>query len=128
MLKRPENVLLEKSQMFSARIIRMTRYLRGKHVEDFMLKQVARSGTSIGANISESRSAQSSPDFISKLSIALKEADETKYWINLLFDTGSLLEDEFISIHKDLMELIYLLNAVIKTTKRNGIWISNHNL
>ena len=76
-----------------------------------------RSGTSIGANIRESRNAQSPADFISKMSIALKEADETQYWFELLFHTDYFTEEEYISINTDVDELISMLTSVIKTSK-----------
>ena len=76
-----------------------------------------RSGTSIGANISESRNAQSDADFVSKLSIALKEADETAYWLELMKMTEYISEEEYVSINNDLGELIAMLIATLKTKK-----------
>jgi four helix bundle protein len=92
--------------------------LRGK--KEFVLsKQILRSGTSIGANVREALEAQSKKDFISKLSIALKEATETEYWLELLRETG-YIEDKFCApLLNDLTEIIKLLNSIIKTTKQN---------
>jgi four helix bundle protein len=82
-------------------------------------KQLLRSGTSIGANINESQEAQSKNDFISKLSISLKEARESKYWIELLKETGYLTDKEADNILEDLSELLKLLTSIIKKTKEN---------
>ena len=84
-----------------------------------MSKQLLRSGTSIGANISEARQAQSKADFISKLSIALKETTETKYWIRLMAATEYLTEQEYSSIYSDCIELEKMLVASVKTSKTN---------
>lgn len=83
-----------------------------------MSKQMLRSGTSIGANISESRNAQSTPDYVNKLSIALKEADETHYWFDLLQRTEYLNKTEYESINADANELIAMLTALIKKHKQ----------
>lgn len=121
MLDGQTNVLREKAEAFATRIINMLGYLRLRHVEPFIVNQVGRAGTSIGANISESRSAQSRADFINKLKIALKEADETKFWLGQLYATKGISEIEHSSMNADLMELIYLLNAIIKKTLANGL-------
>ena len=84
-----------------------------------MAKQVYRSGTSIGANIAESKNAQSKADFISKLSIALKEASETEYWLELLCDSETISEKEFKSLSQDLNVIIGTLIKIIKKTKEN---------
>ena len=78
-----------------------------------------RSGTSIGANIRESLSAQSTADFISKLNIALKEGDETKYWLELLHESGYLSDNEFQSIYNDTIEVNSLLTSIILAKKKN---------
>ena len=83
-------------------------------------KQILRSGTSIGANARESNNAQSTADFINKLSIALKEADETAYWMELLYESGIINHQQFNSIYNDLKELIALLTSSIKTCKQNN--------
>ena len=84
-----------------------------------MSKQLLRSGTSIGANVAESQQGQSRADFISKLSIALKEAYETDYWLRLLYATEYLSEKEFVSIIKDCQEIEKMLTAIIKSSKSN---------
>ena len=121
MLERRPNVLFEKAEAFACRIVKMAQYLKSKKVDAYLINQVARSGTSIGANVSESRCAQSRADFVSKLSIALKEADETKYWLKQLKNCDAINDCEYNSINADLMEIIYLLNSIIKKTKENGL-------
>ena len=110
---------LDKSKLFAIRIIRFYSYLQKKKGEHVISKQLLRSGTSIGANARESNNAQSSADFINKLSIALKEADETAYWLELLYESGIIGQDHFDSLYNDLKEVIALLTASIKTSKRN---------
>ena len=119
-MKRERSILLEKSEAFAGRIIRMYQYLTSQKQELVISKQVLRSGTSIGANVTESRNAQSTADFIQKLNIALKEADETLFWINNLYEGGYLNEKEFESIHKDADELVKILVASIKTLKKKN--------
>ena len=79
-----------------------------------MSKQIYRSGTSIGANVAESQRAQSTPDFVAKLKIALKEANETQYWPKLLHETNFLTDLEFTSMHNDLLEILKILTAICK--------------
>ena len=95
----------------------MYRYLTNEKKEYVLSKQMLRSGTSIGANISESRNAQSDADFVSKLSIALKEADETAYWFDLMKMTEYISEEEYDSINNDLKELIAILVTTLKPKK-----------
>ena len=83
-------------------------------------KQLLRSGTSIGANLSEAKYAQSTNDFISKSSISLKETAETIYWLELLYKTGYLAEEQFSSINADATEMIKMLTSIVKTTKSNN--------
>ena len=116
-MKRDRSILLDKSEAFGSRIIKMYQYLTNVKKESVISKQVLRSGTSIGANVSESRNAQSTADFISKLSIALKEADETSFWIKSLYEGGYIKEKEFQSIHGDCVEIIKILVSSIKTLK-----------
>ena len=99
------------------RIVKVYEYLCSEKKEYTMSKQLLRSGTSIGANIAESQQAQSRPDFISKLNIALKEAVETNYWLRLLYATNFLSNAEFSSIMDDCREIEKLLTAVLKSTK-----------
>ena len=116
-MKKKENVISEKSLKFAVRIVKFYQYLCDEKKEYVLSKQVLRSGTSIGANVSESRNAQSDADFINKLNIALKEADETQYWLELLRLSGIISEESFDSLNNDLKELIAILVSVIKTMK-----------
>ena len=86
-----------------------------------MSKQLLRSGTSIGANVTEADQAQSKADFISKMGIANKEAHETRYWLRLLYHTNYLNEEEYTSILNDCQELIRILQSIIKSTKNNNL-------
>ena len=79
-----------------------------------MSKQICKSGTSIGANVAEAQRAQSAADFVSKMKIALKEANETQYWLRLLYETKYITEKEFSSIHEDLLEILRILTAICK--------------
>ena len=115
-----DNIFVDKSFSFAVRIVNLYKYLCSDKKEFVLSKQLLRSGTSIGANISESQDAQSTNDFISKLSIALKEARESKYWIELLKETEYLTKKESDSLVNDLIELIKLLVTIIKTTKDNN--------
>ena len=111
------NVIAEKSEEFAVRVINLSKYLIAEKKEYIISKQIFRSGTSIGANVSESRNAQSKEDFISKLNIALKEADETAYWLRILKRTEFISQDQFSSLNEDVQELISILVSIIKTTK-----------
>lgn len=113
-----ENILAVKSEEFALRIIEIYRYLQDFRREFIMSKQLLRSGTSIGANIAESVYAQSRPDFVTKLSIALKEANETKYWLSLLKRSEYLTQENVFSLECDCTVLIRMLTSSIKTTKR----------
>ena len=113
-----ENILKTKSYSFALRIVKLYKYLC-THREFVLSKQVLRSGTAVGALVSEAEFGQSKADFISKLSIALKEANETLYWLNLLKDSNYLEEKMFQSIKPDIEELIKLLVSSIKTAKKN---------
>ena len=107
----------KKSFLFSVRIIKMCRYLQEEKKEYILTKQLIRSGTSIGANVVESQQAQSRADFVSKLSIALKEAVEANYWIRLLHASEYITEAEFTSIIADCRELERMLTSIIKTSR-----------
>ncbi|MCL2338782.1 MAG: four helix bundle protein [Proteobacteria bacterium] len=114
-----ESILRQKSEKFTTRIINMYKYLCKEKKEFVISKQVLRSGTSIGANVSEAGSAFTKKDFISKLGISLKENAETLHWLKSLKSTGFLSEKEFESIYNDCLEISRLLNASIKTAKKN---------
>ena len=116
---RTDSLLHAKSYVFALRIIRMTKFLRENKQEFILSKQILRSGTAIGALVRESEFAQSRPDFINKLSVALKEANETDYWLNLLKDSDYIANNSFDSIDSDCGELIALLTSSIKTVKNN---------
>ena len=119
-VKNKENILHQKSLAFAYRCINLYKYLvyERDNKEFVMSRQLLKSGTSIGANIRESKNAQSSADFVSKLSIALKEADESQYWLDLL-RYGDFLDDRaFESMNNDVKEIIALLTSIIKTEKR----------
>jgi four helix bundle protein len=117
-MKRERSILLEKSEVFSGRIVKMYQYLTSQKKELVMSKQVLRSGTSIGANIAESRNAQSTADFIHKLSIALKESDETLFWLKSLYKGDYLNKKEYESIYNDAEELVKILVSSINTLKK----------
>ena len=114
-----DNILVDKSFNFAIRIVKLYKYLCDSKNEYVLSKQLLRSGTSIGASINEAQEAQSKNDFMSKLSISLKEARETKYWIELLKETGYLSKSEANSIIEDLVEILKLLTSIIKSTKQN---------
>ena len=104
---------------FACRIIRLFQYLTedADYKEYILSKQIYRSGTSIGTNTREAQHAQSDADFLSKMQIALKEANETEYWLNLLHDNGYLNDEQYTSIHNDCARLLKLLNTIVRTTR-----------
>lgn len=106
-----------KTYSFAIRIINLYKLLSETKKEFILSKQLLRSGTSTGALVHEAEHAQSKADFLNKMNIALKEANETKYWLNLLKDTFYLNEQEFLSIIKDCKEIIQLLASIVKSTK-----------
>ena len=114
-----DNPAKDKSFAFAIRIVNLYKYLCSEKQEYILSKQLLRSGTSIGANISEGQRGQSTPDFASKMSIALKEANETEYWIRLLYETDYLDENQFKSLYKDIDEIISILMSICKTTNKN---------
>ncbi len=107
----------ELSYDFACRITRLYQYLTedAEYKEFVQSKQIYRSGTSIGANVRESKHAQSDADFLSKMSIAYKEADETDYWLNLLHDNGYLNDDQFESLSHDMQRILKILTSIVKT-------------
>ena len=115
-----DNGMVEpKSFDFSVRIVNLYRFLTEEKKEYVLSKQVLRSGTSIGANVSEGERGQSKADFYSKMSIALKEANETRFWLNLLFETGYIDEQLFKELDDKCTRLRVMLIASCKTTKNN---------
>ena len=113
------NAVQEKSREFAIRIINCYKFLTEQKHETIMSKQLLRCGTSIGANTRESKNAQSRMDFLNKLNIALKEADETDYWLDLLHTTKYLDDKQYESLEADCKELVALLVAIIKKLKEN---------
>ena len=112
-----KNPIVEKSKAFAVRVIRLYQHLASEKKEFVLSKQVLRSGTSIGANVREAVRAQSKADFISKMQIALKEASETEYWIELLRETDYLSDAAGISLTEDCQELLKMITAIIKTAR-----------
>lgn len=112
-----DNIIYEKSYSFAVRIVNAYKHLSSTHNEYILSKQLLRSGTSIGALTREAKFAQSRADFISKLSISLKEANETLYWLELLHDTNYIDDNAFNSIYQDAKELIAILVSIVKTSK-----------
>ncbi len=112
-----ENAVADKSKLFALRIIKLYKYLCTEKNEFTLSKQLLRSGTSIGANVKEALRGQSKSDFYAKLNIALKEASETEYWLELLSESDYIETKHFHSIYDDCQELIRLLVAITKTQK-----------
>ena len=111
------SIVQEKSRCFASRIIKLYHYLQQQKREFVMSKQILRSGTSIGANISEALCAQSKKDFYAKMYIAYKESSETSYWIDMLHKNGYITDCQYKSIISDNLELIKMLSAITKTQK-----------
>ena len=102
---------------FAVRIVNFYKYLCEDKKEFVMSKQILRSGTSIGANVRESKNAQTDPDYLTKMNIALKEADETQYWLELLFRSSFISEQEYNSLNDELKEIIAILVSIVKKLK-----------
>lgn len=119
-MKNRGNPLLDKSKAFALRIIKLYKYLCEEKKEFILSKQILRAGTSIGANVRESQRGQSKADFYAKLNIALKEADETAYWLELLHESEYIKNDAFDSIYPDCEELIKLLVSITKQQKQGN--------
>lgn len=119
MLHRKENIIQTKTEAYASRIVKLYKYLRDVKHEQTLSKQILRSGTSIGANTAESRNAQSKADFINKLGIALKEADETLFWLKTLHSGNYITEKQMKSMISDNEEIIRILVKIIKTSKEN---------
>lgn len=114
------NIVLDKSFTFAVRIVKLSQFLQNDKHEYILSKQILRSGTSVGALVREAQHAESSKDFVHKLNIALKEANETDYWLALLKEGNHINDKEFISIKPDVEELLKLLVSIIKSTKSNN--------
>ena len=111
-----DSIIQDKSIKFAIRIVKLYKYLKEEKNEYVLSKQLVKSGTSVGANVSEAQRAQSKADFSAKMYIALKEAEESAYWILLLRESGFLTDKEFDSIGLDCEELIKILISITKTT------------
>ena len=111
------NIVKDKAERFAIRIVKCSRYIRDKQREYSLADQLLRSGTSIGANLSEAEFAQSKADFITKLSISLKEAAETKFWLKLLHETDLLEDKMFYSMYTDVKDIISLLVTILRMFK-----------
>lgn len=115
-----ENVVKNKSFAFALRVVKMYQSLCEQKKEFVLSKQLLRSGTAVGALVREAEQAESPADFIHKMAIALKEANESEYWIELLFQSNYLDETAYKSIKTDSTEILKLLISIIKTTKHNA--------
>lgn len=115
---RKKNAVKDKSFAFALRVVKLNRYLQEEKREYVLSKQLLRSGTAIGALVREAEQAESKADFVHKLAIALKEANETDYWIELLHKSELIDERVFDSIKPNAVELIKLLTSIIKTTRQ----------
>lgn len=116
-----DNVIEKRTYAFAIRIVNVYKFLRREKGEHILSKQLLRSGTAVGALIREAKFAQSRADFINKVSIALKEANETLYWIELLHDCDYINQNVFSSIHKEADEITSILASIVKTTKANSL-------
>ena len=120
MKKDSENILLVKSKSFAIRIIRLYQFLSLEKKEFVLSKQLLRSGTSIGANAKEASRGQSRADFASKISVSLKEASESEYWLDLLYETEYISREEYTSLQQELSEIIRILMSISRSvTPRN---------
>ncbi len=117
-----DNIIAIKTKTFAIRIIHMFQFLSTtyKGTSNVLFSQLLKSGTSIGANVHEAINGQSKKDFEAKLNIALKEASETEYWIDLLFETGYIKSSEYESIHSDCVEIIKILTAILNSSKKSA--------
>lgn len=118
---RGKSPLHNKSYAFAKRIVNMVKYIDCPNKMISLTNQISRSGTAIGALVREAEFAQSPSDFINKLHIALKECNETVYWLNLLYDTGFISEKEYESMAIDSKELLALLISSLKTAKKRNV-------
>ena len=114
-----KSIIERKSFDFAVRIVNLYKYLTAEKNEFILSKQILKSGTSIGANVSEAERGQTKADFNSKLNIALKESNETYYWLRLLYQTDYLTDNEFQSLEADINEIIAILVTICKKTNQN---------
>jgi len=116
-MRNRNNAVKDKSFAFALRVVKLSQILRDKESEYVLSNQLLKSGTAIGALVREAEQAESKADFIHKMAIALKEANESDYWIELLFRAGYMEEVAYQSIRADLIEILKLVTAIIKTSK-----------
>ncbi len=114
-----DNIVMEKSFRFALSIIKISNWLIGEKHEFILSKQLLKSGTAIGALVKEAEHSQSKADFINKMNIALKEANETEYWLMLLIESEYNAESTILSLLEDCKELIRLLVSIVKTSKEH---------
>jgi four helix bundle protein len=114
-----KSILKEKSYLFAISIVRLSQHLQADMKEFVLSKQILRSGTSVGALIREAEFGQTRKDFIHKMSIALKEANETEYWLSILKDTNYIDEEYYNKSTSDVKELIAMLVSTVKTAKKS---------
>ena len=111
------NIVLSKSKKFAVRIVKLYKYIRYTKKEHTLADQILRSGTSVGANVCEAVRGFSKSDFLYKMNTALKEAYETEFWLEILYETKYITENEFNSIYSDCVELAKLLTAIVKSSR-----------
>ncbi len=116
-----DNLIDKRSYAFALRIVKAYKFLCHEKGEHILSKQLLRSGTAIGALMREAKFAQSRADFVNKASVALKEANETLYWIELLHDSGYIDDEAYSSIHDEAHEITSILVSIVKTTKANSM-------
>lgn len=114
---REDNLIVNLSKDFAVRIIRLCQYLKKNNVDRVLLQQLIKSGTSIGANVHEAIRGQSKPDFTAKMNIALKEASETEYWLEIFKKAEILSEAEFESINVDCKKINRILTSIVRTSR-----------
>ena len=114
-----QNIIHKKSFDFALEIVRISKYLEKEEKEFVLSRQLLRSGTAIGALVREAEHAESKKDFIHKMSIALKEANETRYWLDLLRESSSIGNLDFIKIDDEIGQIIRLLASIVKSSKQN---------
>jgi four helix bundle protein len=120
MMNEPKkNIVREKSFTFAVMVVELCKMLTEEKREYVISKQLLKSGTSVGANVREADNAESKPDFIHKMGIAQKEADETMFWLELLVATKYIPESQFLNLSEKCSELIKIIRSIILTTKRN---------
>ena len=112
------SILRDKSYSFAIRIVKLSQYLQTEKKEFVLSRQILKSGTAIGALIKEAQFGQSRADFINKMNISLKEANETEYWLSLLKDCFLISNEEFLGLNKEAVEIKSMLIATIKTSKK----------